>query len=437
MRAIALLDGIHDEANIRAGLEALRQEQGIMIVGGLIWRGKGMGASLGDFTEIATAEQMPTALISMLEKTAPEAVVDLLGPGTRTEFRNQLAAATVAHGVTYRGPDFTFHSPKLTKLPCHPAVSLMGLGGSSGKTMLASHLVELHRKRASGRAVVIGINRFGEAYPEVANGERSDFNVRKVLSSINRNRNSLGNHQLVALASRSMTVGCHALGLGMTGVGYSSIIPDAALLALELGASLFIYDPDGASMPSVETDTYILTIKTESDPAILISGLRMHRIYMADLVVLMMEGTGIAQKNKAAEWQRRLVAINSGLRIVRVVVEPVFLGPEIGETPFIAGNGECMRNSRINYYLGKSHIKPISSADDLDDQSKATRRLEKLISAGHRPSSVWVDPSGNGLADLLSLCASADLPVGIIFSSIKDAFEEGFDDLLWEVLAVS
>jgi hypothetical protein len=242
---------------------------------------------------------------------------------------------------------------------------------------------------------------------------------------------------LVALSARSMTVGCHALGLGMTGGGYSSIIPDAALLALELGASLFIYDPDGASMPSVETDTYILTINTESDPVMLTSGLRMHRVYMADLVVLMMEGTGIAQKNKAAEWQRRLVAIDSRLRIVRVVVEPVFLGPEVGETPFIAGNGEHMRNSRINYYLGKTHIKPISSADDLDDQSKAARRLEKLLSAGQRPSSVWVDPSGNGLADLLSLCASADLPVGIIFSSIKDAFEEGFDDLLWEVIAVS
>lgn len=434
MRALVLLDGSHDEGIILDGLDILAQERSLSIVGGVLWKGQGMSAPPPGFIAVERLEQMPTALLELIARDVPEMVVDLLGPTVPLEFRNQLASASVARGVTYRGPDFTFHTPHLTKLACHPAVTLMSLARYSFKTAMASHLVKLHRSRASDRAVVIGMNRFGEAYPEVANGERSDYSVTKVLAALKKGHTTLGNHQLAALASRTLAVGCHSLGMGQTGIGYTSIIPDAALLAHELGAALFIYDPDGPSLPSVEVDAHILVTTIETPLETLLSGLLMHRVYLADLVVLLYDGNGVTQKNKGAEWKGRLKSIAPNLAIVQGMLVPEFLGTEPGDNPFLAPDGNHLRLSRITFALEKMGIKPCSGGEDLNKPGRTLKRLEKLLADGVRPSSIWVDPSGEGLPEVVAWATEEGIPVGILFAAIEDTFGEDLDDKLWEAV---
>jgi hypothetical protein len=434
MRALVLLDGSHDEGIILDGLDILAQERSLSIVGGVLWKGEGMSSPPPTFVAVERLEQMPPALLKLIAEDVPELVVDLLGPTVPLELRNQLASGAVARGVTYRGPDFTYHRPHLTKLACHPAVTLMSLTRFSFKTALAAHLVKLHRDRASDRAVVIGMNRFGEAYPEVANGERPDYSVTKVLASLKKGHTTLGNHQLAALASRTLAVGCHALGMGQTGIGYTSIIPDAALLAHELGATLFIYDPDGPSLPSVEVDAHILVITVETPPEALLSGLMMHRVYLADLAVLLYDGSGTTQKNKGAEWKGRLKSIAPELAIVQGMLAPEFLGPEIGDNPFLAPDGNHMRINRLNFALEKKGCKPCSAVEDLGKPGRTVKRLEKVLGDGVRPSSIWVDPSGEGLPEVVSRAAEEGIPVGILFARLEDALGEDLDDRLWEAV---
>jgi len=150
MRAVALIDGEHASAVVRAALVELPYEWvGAILVGGTekLRSDAGYGVPLVEgFGEA-------------------EIVVDLsdepvLGPADRFRWASRALAA----GIPYLGADFRFDPPEFEEIDV-PSIAVIGTGKRVGKTALAAHLARLLARDRD--VVVVAMGRGGPPEPEL------------------------------------------------------------------------------------------------------------------------------------------------------------------------------------------------------------------------------------------------------------------------------
>ena len=148
MKAVAIVDGEHYPAVVRAAVEELRaagrKVVGAAVLGGTeklgagdAADGSGLGAAYG-VEEVVAGETPLAALLAGLDRFDPDEVVDLSDqPVLDSRTRLRLAAQALARGVAYRGAGFAFEVPPRPRRAAKPSIAVIGTGKRTGKTAVA------------------------------------------------------------------------------------------------------------------------------------------------------------------------------------------------------------------------------------------------------------------------------------------------------------
>jgi cyclic 2,3-diphosphoglycerate synthetase len=309
-RALALIDGEHYAPVVRAALEELPYDfVAAHVVGGTekLREEADYGVAVAADLDRALAEHRPELVVDLSDEP-------VLGPKER--FR--LASRVLAAGFPYVGADFRFDPPQLEPFPL-PSIGIVGTGKRVGKTAITAHAAQLFAR--DRRVVVVAMGRGGPPEPEVATVQPD---VDALLELSRSGRHAASDYLETAALAGVETVGCRRCGGGLAGSVSISNVHAGALLAVELGPDLVVFDGSGAAIPPVETGRRVLVVNAQQDPDVVTGYLNDYRHRVSDLVVLTMAEPG----SGCESLRERAAAL--GPRVVAVTLRPSPVEPVEG-----------------------------------------------------------------------------------------------------------
>jgi cyclic 2,3-diphosphoglycerate synthetase len=278
VRALAIVDGEHYPPVVRDALAELPYDfVAAVLVGGSekLRGGEGYGVPLA------------SDVMSGIDEYRPEIVVDLsdepvLGPVERLA----LVSRVLTKGVPYAGADFRFDPPTFEPFEV-PSIAVVGTGKRVGKTAVTGHLARLLAR--DRRVVVVAMGRGGPSEPETILVRPT---VDGLLELSRSGRHAASDHLETAALAGVETVGSRRCGGGFAGRVFSSNVPAAARVAVDLGPDLVVFDGSGAALPPIAADRTVVVVGGHQDPAVASGYLNAYRLLLADLVVLTMAEAG-------------------------------------------------------------------------------------------------------------------------------------------------
>jgi cyclic 2,3-diphosphoglycerate synthase len=304
MRCVALIDGEHYAPVVRDAIERLPYE----VVGAVLMGGTEKLRGSEDYG-------VPLAhdLAGALEEHRPEVVFDLsdepvLGPPERL----RAVSAVLAHGVPYRGADFTFDPPELAPFPL-PSLGIVGTGKRVGKTAVSGAIARL--LAADHKVVVVAMGRGGPPEPQLV--ELSPT-VDDLLALSRAGVHAASDYLEDAALAGVATVGCRRCGGGLAGAPVVSNVHAGAELAASLSPELVIFEGSGAAFPPVETRRRLLVAGAHQAPGLVTGYLNAFRILVSDLVVLTMAEEGTPYE----DVRRAITELKADLPVVAVRLRP-------------------------------------------------------------------------------------------------------------------
>ena len=296
--AIALIDGEHHPAALRAALDRLAAEReiaGVVFCGG---EEKVGPAVLRSAERHYGRPVMPAAdggggaegeLRRLAEETPAQAVVDLADePVLRAGTRLRLAAHAVHLGLSYEAPGMRLDPPRYAPVAFEcPKVAVIGTGKRSGKTAVAGHLAALLRERGV-RPVIVAMGRGGPAEPQIARAGTSLEELRRICSE---GGHAASDYLEDAVLAGVPTVGCRRVGGGLAGEPYESNVVEGAALAASLEPEAMVFEGSGACIPPVEVDRTVCMV---GDRAGALDALGPYRLLRADLALVLGDDATLA-----------------------------------------------------------------------------------------------------------------------------------------------
>lgn len=278
-RAVAIIDGEHYAPVVRDALaEVPYQVAACVLVGGTekLRGGEDYGVPVLPDLEEAIALYAPDLVLDLSDEP-------VLGPLRRL----RLASRTLALGLPYLGPDFSFRPPTLEPFPL-PSIAVIGTGKRVGKTALTVHLARLLARRRA--VVVVAMGRGGPSPPELV--ERPPT-VDDLLALSRAGRHAASDHLEVALLAGAPAIGCRRCGGGLAGQVAVSNVTEGAALAASLRPDLVVFDGSGAAIPPVDTGRRILIVGPGQDAT---AYLNAYRVLVSDLVVAVGADREVAER---------------------------------------------------------------------------------------------------------------------------------------------
>ena len=223
MAVIALIDGEHHPAAVRAALDGLD-------LAGVIFCGGEEKLAPGSWPDLAL-DADPEAELRRLAPRA-DAVVDLADePVQPTAAKLELAAVAAHLGLRYDAPGLRLEPPRYAPVPFEgPKLAVIGTGKRTGKTAVAGHWAGLLRE-AGVEPVIVCMGRGGPAEPTVA---AAGTTLGDLLQLADEGAHAASDYLEDALLAGVRTVGCRRVGGGPLGEPHESNVPAGAALAAAL-----------------------------------------------------------------------------------------------------------------------------------------------------------------------------------------------------------
>jgi cyclic 2,3-diphosphoglycerate synthetase len=333
---MALVDGEHYPPVTRWGLQVART-MGYEILATLLVGGteKLSSAPMELGPPMAErAEDVLEALGAALDLYRPEAVLDLSDePVLGYRERMELAAVTLARGVTYLGSDFRL-DPPLSGPPLPvPTVAVIGTGKRTGKTAIGGQVARV--ARAAGlNPVLVAMGRGGPPEPRIA--EAGSVTMELLLELVRKGEHAASDYLEDALTAGVTTIGARRVGGGLAGAPFASNVRAAAELAVDRGADLVVLEGSGSAMPPVPWDAGILVVPADVPPEYVTGYLGPLRLLLSDLVVVTMASDGPDGPESFSTLRSSVERLRAGARLVVTDFVPVALGDVRGRTAFLA-----------------------------------------------------------------------------------------------------
>lgn len=253
---IALVDGEHHPAAVRAVLERLERERGL--AGVVFCGGEEKLAALPLDEQLG--RPVETDAEAGLRRLAPGAgaVVDLADePVLPASARLELAALALALGLRYEAPGALLEPPAYAPVPfAGPTLAVIGTGKRTGKTALAGHWASLLRD-AGADPVLVCMGRGGPAEPRVA---EAGIGLDELIALAEVGEHAASDYLEGAALAGVRTVGCRRVGGGFAGAPAESNVEAGAALAASLSPGAILFEGSGACIPPVAVDRTVCVI---------------------------------------------------------------------------------------------------------------------------------------------------------------------------------
>ncbi len=387
------MDGEHYPPVVRAAIDRLPSQVlgcevvAAAVVGGGEKLGPEAAPDLG--TPVVEGDDADDALTKALTQYEPDLVVDLsdepvLDPRTRM----RLAARTLAAGVQYRGPDFTFEPPTRSRLAAKPSVAVIGTGKRTGKTAAAAHLARVLAERGTP-PVIVTMGRGGPTEPELIDPATADLSPAGLLAMVAAGRHAASDHLEDALMARVATIGTRRCGGGLAGAPADSTFVAGVAVANLRPEPLILFEGSGAAIPPIQADATLCVMPAVVDPELITGYLGAYRLLLSDLIVVTMAEVpfagsgaavsrqGVSSRARAALLETRVRKLAPGVPIVHVVFRPFPLGPISGRRVFYVTTASASATRLMASHLEREHgCKIVGTSHHLAQRAELAADLE-------------------------------------------------------------
>ena len=372
-RVVALIDGEHYPPVVRFALGALGREAEVAAVA-FIGGTEKVDLEKGFDTygvPVVSAGSAAEALVSAIERYDPDVVVDLSDePVLSSADRFELASVALAHGVEYRGADFTFRPPRAAVVPCTPTLGIIGTGKRVGKTSVSAYIAR-ELKACGHDIVVLAMGRGGPGEPELIHGEQVRLTTPDLLALAREGKHASSDNYEDAVMSRVTTVGCRRCGGGMAGEVFFSNVPEGARLADSLGKELIVLEGSGAAIPPVHADASVIVIGAGRGEGYVRDYFGPYRVGRADLAIIASAEEPIASSAEVDSIRAALVDLAPELPVVATTFRPAPLEPVDGKRVFFATTAPASIVPRLAEHLEAEYgCEVVAWSTALSDRSR-------------------------------------------------------------------
>ena len=281
--AIALIDGDHHPAAVRAALARVEEDRPLTAV---VFCGGEEKLPPGPLEEVY-GRPVHTEPEQALRDLAPmsEALLDLADePVLPVSHKLRLAALALHLGLHFESPGLQLAPPRYEQLAFEgPKLAVIGTGKRTGKTAVAGHWAGLLRAHGA-EPVVVCMGRGGPADPRVA---EADTGLDDLVEIVRGGAHGASDYLEDAVLAGVRTVGCYRVGGGLAGEPAESNVSEGAALAALLEPGAIVFEGSGASVPPVQVDRTVCMAGPGSDEPF-----SDYRLLRADLV-LVLEGAKV------------------------------------------------------------------------------------------------------------------------------------------------
>lgn len=328
MRTVALVDGEHYPSTTRWGLATARavgyEVVACLLVGGSEKLGPDRALDLGEVVVEPVEGDLMAAVASAVDRHRPEVVLDLSDePVLGYRERMEAAAAALAAGVRYVGPDFALEPPVTgSPLPV-PTMAVIGTGKRTGKTAIAGQAARV-ADGAGLRPIVVAMGRGGPPGPQVV--EPGSLSVDRLLELAGEGEHAASDYLEDAVTTGVITVGARRAGGGLAGAPFASNVREAAEAALAKGPGLLILEGSGAAVPTLPWDAGVLVAPAALPPEHLGGYLGPFRLLLTDLVIFTMSRGPDGGPRDLSDLISHVRRLRPDARIAVTDFRPVCLG---------------------------------------------------------------------------------------------------------------
>jgi cyclic 2,3-diphosphoglycerate synthetase len=252
---IALVDGEHHPAAVRAALDRLDAERGLA---GVVFLGgeEKLGPEPLEQQYGWPVEQGVDAIRQLAGGAA--AVVNLADePVLAPDARLRLSALVLHAGLRYEAPGERLEPPVYEPVDFDgPKLAVIGTAKRTGKTAVAGHWAGLLRDRGA-EPVIVCMGRGGPPEPRVA---EASTGLDDLLAIADAGGHAASDYLEDAVLAGVRTVGCRRVGGGLAGAPAESNVPAGAALAASLAPGAIIFEGSGACIPPVEVDRTVCIV---------------------------------------------------------------------------------------------------------------------------------------------------------------------------------
>ncbi len=321
-RTLALVDGEHHPAVVRAALERAGQETDVVAV--LLLGG---GEKLDGVPDYGlplerVAGDPGAAVVSAARGHGADRVLDLSDEPVLSEAgRFWLVNHALAAGLSYHGPDFDFRPPARAPVAA-AALAVVGTGKRIGKTAVSAHTARL--VAASGRrVVVVAMGRGGPAEPTPVDPTAAALGAHELLLRARAGQHAASDYLEDAVLAGVPTVGARRCGGGLAGATYDSNVLAAAELAASGRPDLLLLEGSGAAIPPVAAGRTLLVTSGVRPSHELMTGMGPFRVLVSDMVVLTMCEPPLASAEQVEQVRAAVLALKPDVPVIATVLDPV------------------------------------------------------------------------------------------------------------------
>jgi cyclic 2,3-diphosphoglycerate synthetase len=377
MRVLVLVDGEHYPPVTRWGID-VAHEQGYeplatLMMGGVEKLRPGENETFGVPMRHAGADR-GAALAAAIDEFAPEGVLDLSDePVLGYRERMELAAVSLARGVSYLGADFRLDPPVDGPPIDAPALAVIGTGKRTGKTAIGGEVARIASSLGL-RPIVVAMGRGGPAAPVVA--EAGTVTLPMLAELARRGEHAASDYLEDAVTTGVTTIGARRAGGGLAGRPVATNVRAAAELAAARGAGLVVLEGSGSAVPTVPWDAGILVVPATAPPEYLGGYLGPYRLLRSDLVVVTMAASPAGLENLPA-LRSHVQRLRGDARLIVTDFVPMPLGDVEGKDAFFTTTAPGPVAARQAEALERNHgCRVVGWSARLADRAGLARELD-------------------------------------------------------------
>jgi cyclic 2,3-diphosphoglycerate synthetase len=180
-----------------------------------------------------------------------------------------------------------------------------------------------------------------------------------------------------ALMAGVPAVGARRAGGGLAGKPFATNVPQAAAIAVDLGAGLVILEGSGASVPTVPWDAGTLVVPAWLPEEYLGGYLGPFRILLSDLAVFIMDAGPIAGPANLSALESQARRLRADIRVAHAELQPVPLADVRGMDAFFATTAPGPLAARLAGRLEQSaECRVVMTSSHLSDRAALQRDLD-------------------------------------------------------------
>jgi len=382
-RMVALIDGEHYPQVTNDAIRKLKKEfcgtiAGIIFLGGTEKISSGKFSDFFDY-DIFVVKDILQDFLSALDKFKPDIVFDLSDqPVVNHDIRMKIASFCFYKKASYMGTDFFFENPSDRMKLDVPSISVIGTGKRIGKTAISAFIAQAYKKKGLD-VIVVAMGRGGPQKPQLLKGSELEITPRFLLSLSKKGLHASSDYIEDALMSKITTIGCRRCGGGFGGKVFLSNVTEGAKLASSLKPDLIIMEGSGASLPDVDTDSYICVIGADQKWDEIVGYLGIYRIMISQTIILTMCEKPIADFENIEILLNNIREINPSASVFLSIFRPYPLGELGGKKVVVGMTAKSMMQEKIKNYLEKKYKCTITGMTfSLSDRPKLYNEIEKF-----------------------------------------------------------